>query len=234
MLNNFRRFEFKFLLTNDQFNSIKHDLLPYVNHDKHNKNNEPYNVRSIYYDNPQYESANEKIDGLLFRYKYRLRTYASKNDKNALFFFERKGRFNNYVFKERTDIKPNDIKYLNHSFRLKNSDLLDRFYKDLIIKNLKPIIIIDYKRLAFFSKFSDEFRLTFDSDLTALESDEIFPKNFRTVSLFPDKIVMELKFSHKIPIWFHKLIEKNNLTRVSISKVCSGLQRLGYVYDEGQ
>ena len=67
MLNNFRRFEFKFLLTNGQFNSIKHDLLPYVNHDKHNKNNEPYNVRSIYFDNPQYESANEKIDGLNYQ-----------------------------------------------------------------------------------------------------------------------------------------------------------------------
>ena len=234
MLNNFTRFEFKFLLSYSQFRLIKHDLLPYIKNDKHNKNNEPYDVRSLYYDNSQYESANEKIDGLLFRYKYRLRTYTSKFDKNTPFFFEKKGRYNNYVFKDRVNINAKDISSLKKLFKLKNSELLNQFYKDSIIKSLKPIIIINYKRLAFFSKFSDEFRLTFDSDLTAIESSEIFPKNFRSVCLFPDKIIMELKFSHKIPVWFHKLIEKNNLTRISISKVCSGLQRLGYVYDEGQ
>lgn len=234
MLNNFRRFEFKFLLTEVQFNSILIDLMPYVTQDKNNIIQKPYRVRSLYYDNSKFDSAYEKFDGLLYRYKYRIRTYSFSKKNNNLFFLEKKGRYNNYVFKDRFSIPASEIYKLDNYFSIKNNTLINQFYKDRILRKLNPVVLIDYRRLAFYSKFSEEFRLTFDSMINVLDSNVMFPKNPRNISLFPNRVIMELKFTYNMPIWFYKLIEKYNLTRTSISKVCSGLQRLGYIYDEGQ
>ena len=49
-----------------------------------------YFVRSLYFDNRLNSNFNEKVDGLLFRHKFRLRTYSEKFDKKSVFFLEKK------------------------------------------------------------------------------------------------------------------------------------------------
>ena len=49
--------------------------------------------------------------------------------------------------------------------------------------------------------------------------------------MYSDYKIMEVKFFRRIPLWFHRLIQKYNLKRVSISKFVVGMKFLGYAED---
>jgi hypothetical protein len=39
--------------------------------------------------------------------------------------------------------------------------------------------------------------------------------------------VLEIKFAHAVPAWFHAVVQSRELQRRSISKVCSAILALG-------
>ena len=44
--------------------------------------------------------------------------------------------------------------------------------------------------------------------------------------------ILEVKFRHHLPSWFHRVIQTHELRRISISKIVSGMETLGLAYDE--
>src|SRR6185436_2710754 len=71
------RVEFKYLVSNDLIDVIRRDLQPYVVADVlgGKDHDGEYTVRSIYYDTPQLECYETKLDGLKVRNKFRIRGY---------------------------------------------------------------------------------------------------------------------------------------------------------------
>ncbi len=240
----FARYEFKYILPLSQSQEIERDLQHFLQYDPFvlDKLNYQYQVRSLYFDDPSYSAFYDKIDGLHSRYKYRLRTYSVNETDKTSIFLEMKGRHNNLVYKHRIPIVLDDSSWADLSGELlianvlsnrQTSPVLEQFAFDRERKCLQGIALIDYQRRPYLSKFDEAFRLTFDANLQVTQADSLFP--CQSVSsgrkILPGYVILEVKFKHHMPAWFHTIIQAYELQRVSISKICAGMECLGLAED---
>lgn len=239
----FSRFEFKYVLPRDLRDEVESELShfvaldPYVKKQKEQK----YMVRSLYWDDEQLTAYNDKIDGLIHRSKFRLRTYTDDATAETARFLEIKGRHDSLVFKHRipVDIGPGDAAVSGADLsdlviaRTAESEVRNRFMLSVMKRRIKPYAVVDYLRRPYISRFDPEFRLTFDEQLRSVESDQLFPRNTdRKRRIAPGYTVMELKFRRHVPSWFHRIIQAYELRRRSFSKICAATVALGLVEDE--
>ncbi len=107
----FTRYEFKYLVNNNIANKIYKDSLNFMQQDKFARENNGYFVRSLYFDNYEYDNFFEKVDGIKYRKKFRIRTYnIEKITKNPI-YLEAKGRVEDRIFKKRFQIDNNDLDF---------------------------------------------------------------------------------------------------------------------------
>jgi hypothetical protein len=228
----FTRYEFKYLLGNNIANSIFNESLNFMKFDEYALKNKGYFVRSLYFDNYDYDNFFEKVDGIKFRKKFRIRTYDKKISEINPIYLEAKGRVQDRIFKKRFKISNQDLKFFyskrNISYLLdkyKKNSLINDFIYDVLRKRITPRILIDYKRKPLINKHGLYFRLTFDSNLVSSKSQTLFKeKNF----FFPQECkpgytILEVKFERSIPAWFHRTIQAYDLKRKSISKFVFGV-----------
>ena len=232
------RYEFKYILNKKISDQIEKEALNFMIYDGHVKKelNNKYFVRSLYFENNFSSNFYEKVDGMKIRKKYRLRTYSNFFDPKVPIFFEVKGRISERTYKKRINIKN---KYLNlflsqsQNFNLlnlyPNNEMIINFIFDSFRKNLKPLILVDYKRRPYINKFGLYFRLTFDTNLLSSKTNNLF-SNDKYSSWLECKAgytVLEVKFDRSIPAWFHRIIQCYNLKRKSISKFVLGMSSCG-------
>ena len=232
------RYEFKYILNKKISDQIEKEARNFMIYDGHvNKElNNKYFVRSLYFENNFSSNFYEKVDGMKIRRKYRLRTYSNFFDPKVPIFFEVKGRISERTYKKRINIKN---KYLNlflsqsQNFNLlnlyPNNEMIINFIFDSFRKNLKPLILVDYKRRPYINKFGLYFRLTFDTNLLSSKTNNLF-SNDKYSSWLECKAgytILEVKFDRSIPAWFHRIIQCYNLKRESISKFVLGMSSCG-------
>ena len=228
----FLRYEFKYILNEELRTNIEEELSHFMQLDPFVEQfeNKKYLVRSLYFDDPIYSFYYEKTDGLMHRQKFRIRTYITEYNKDIPIMLELKGRYNNFVYKHRTSIN-HDSENIKDVFRLlsplenKDNPVAKQYTYDKYKKNIKPIMLIDYQRRAFQSKSDYEFRITFDGELYGTQTTDLFPKDeLYKRKLIDGYTIMEVKFKKHIPPWFHRMMIKYQLNRVSISKYCTGME----------
>jgi len=225
------RYEFKYILNEATRKSIESELSYFMHLDNFVEQFEDkkYFVRSLYFDDPFFSFYYEKKDGLKHRQKFRLRTYSTQFNENIPIFLELKGRYNNFVYKHRTEIRLRNEQKNNNMELLSQIESLDnpiskQFVFDKYKKKITPVMLIDYKRRAYQSKYDYEFRITFDSELSGTHTNMLFPKNnLKNRKLIHGYTIMEVKFRKHLPPWFHRILIKYQLNRVSISKYCTGM-----------
>ena len=233
----FARFEFKYVLPKSIRDDVEQELQYFLAYDPYveTRPNHKYFVRSLYFDTPSFSSFYEKHDGLHTRSKFRVRTYTDDPNEKAPSFLEIKGRHNNLVFKHRTPLEAGGkaIQESGANFSDKilsiagESKVKDQFEYELYRKRIQPVALVDYWRRPYVSKYDPEFRLTFDECLCGTETETLFPESSdRRRALIPGYTVLEIKFRHHIPSWFHRIIQSFELRRVSISKICEAVETL--------
>jgi len=230
----FFRYEFKYFVNSKLSNIIFKEANNFMKVDEHaaiNKN-KGYFVRSLYFENKDYDNFYEKVDGVKLRKKFRLRTYSNKFNKETLIFLEMKGRNKDRVLKERVKIDNEDLVYFYSlknlhelSLKYKTNSLINDFIYDVYKKRIKPRILIDYNRKPLINNNGLYFRLTFDSDLVSSESKYLFESNSFNfpIKYKPGNSILEVKFERSIPVWFHRIIQARDLNRRSISKFVLGI-----------
>ena len=239
----FLRYEFKYLLPNPLREVVEAELGHFVDFDPFvtSQPNHKYFVRSLYFDDAVNSAFYEKVDGMLSRKKFRLRTYSRAASDRAPLFLEQKGRHNNLVIKVRTPLSEaatDDIDcqrerisnvIVRHS---KAGKVLDKFIHDLYKKDIRPVALIDYTRRPYISRLDTEFRLTFDDNLHATPTNTLWPTIEQgTKECVSGHTIMEVKFRYHMPAWFHAIVQSYNLQRVSISKIVCGMKVLGLAED---
>ena len=151
-------------------------------------------------------------------------------------FFEVKGRVSERTYKKRMRVKYQHLNYFlnqNHNFKLlnlyPNNEMIKNFAFDSLRKNLKPRIIVDYKRRPYINKFGLYFRLTFDTNLLGSKANNLFSddKYLSWLECKAGFTILEVKFDRSIPAWFHRIIQCYNLRRRSISKFVMGISTCG-------
>ena len=214
------RYELKYIITRQVADYLKYELGMLMPRDAHSISKEySYLIRSIYFDNLDNDAYFEKVDGIEIRKKYRLRMY--NNDKSFL-RLECKHKDGNMTYKEDSSITYEDaLKILDGDYwDVETEDeFLNRFLTEAKMKNLKPSVIVEYKRNAFVYPLS-EVRITFDEELKSGRfSDDFFNEDIPTVPLYPqDQMVLEVKCNEYIPEHILSIFTNVPMLRQAVSK----------------
>lgn len=238
-LQEFSRYEFKYLLDANRRKNIEREVQMFMSYDGHaiGDGGKSYFVRSLYFDNVAMKNFYEKIDGVRSRSKYRLRTY-STNAGDAPTFLEKKSRKINRVLKERTLISNDDTLLFKPPINLdkllsryQNNRLVNGFIGSTLRDILNPVLVVDYFRSPYTSQYDTNFRVTFDARLSAYPSDTLFSDGTGLSKVVAGYTILEVKFNRKIPSWFHRIIQAYNLERLSISKYVAAAKETGMAKD---
>jgi len=225
----FRRFEFKYHIPKQIADRIIPQMLNYMDYDPYVDEKEYYEVNSLYMDSHDFKSYHEKVDGIMNRKKLRVRSYTKGYDNESNMFAEIKRKSGEAILKDRIIIKGGDFKsFLENPFNLLKTEeyhgsFLNEFLYEYTSNNMKPVVLVSYKRKPFFSKFDRRFRVTFDYDLhVSKPNSHHFESEYDQI--FHDIVIMEVKFNGALPKWFHDIIEMYNLQKDVFSKYCQGIE----------
>ena len=177
-----------------------------------------YKIRSLYFDNDSSDAYYEKLNGVLYREKYRIRYY---NDDDSFIRLERKLKHNNMTSKDQINITREICdKIINGEVEeLEGTGLLEEFLSDMKRKHLKSSVIVDYTRLAYTYPVS-EVRITFDSKIkSGIYDYELFDYELPTVPVIEDKeVVLEVKFNEVLPETISMILSTIPMYRQAVSK----------------
>ena len=217
------RHEIKFIISKQMSLILKQRLALAMNVDKNSVNlDNTYFIRSLYFDDINSTAYYEKIDGVLYRKKYRIRIY---NNDSSFIRLERKWKHNNMTSKDQLKIsKENCINLLTNQFdnidkELLNNSLMKEFITDIKVFGLKPSVIVDYKRLAYTYPIS-EVRITFDEKIkSGLYNCNLFNINRITYDVIDNnEVVLEVKFNEVLPEHISIILQTIPMYRQAVSK----------------
>ena len=222
------RHELKFKISNNAAEVLKQKLSLVLDKDKFAYYSDgSYLIKSLYFDDIDSTSYYEKMDGVLYRKKYRIRMY---NNDDSFIRLENKMKHNNYTAKEQILIS-RDIysKILNGKLdEIYNpKGLLLEFINDAKTKCLLPSIIVEYHRIAFTYPVS-EVRITFDSNIqSGLYNYDLFNAKYpRFDVLEPGYQVLEVKFNEILPLHIANILNDIPAYRDAVSKfaICRSIK----------
>ena len=221
------RNEIKFIISKTMAEVLKQRLSLIMSVDTNSYNNDnSYLIRSLYFDNENSDAYYEKMDGVEYRKKYRIRIY-NFDDK----FIRLECKYNNMTSKDQILIdKELCSKIIDgkiDEIDLTKDNLLRQFALDYRLNRLEPSIIVDYNRVAFTYHVSD-VRITFDSKLkSGLYNYNLFDKDVATYSVIDDnQMVLEVKFNEILPESIALILQTVPTFRQAFSKyvVCRNIK----------
>ncbi len=229
----FNRFEVKYLVPHGLVTRLVDEIEGYVYPDPNWEGEWGYPVSSIYWDSDDLKLFWEKIEGIKYRRKLRFRRYG--DDPHV--FIEIKQRMDRTLQKRRVRwpieqvvelfghepefvepmVEPeepvaSEAVWLRHRYRL------------------RPRMAISYLRRAYYGSFEPDLRITFDRRVhyghTHVDIRERFEGGKYLVD--PRLIVMEIKYSDRVPLWLCKLATRHGLQMIRLSKYCTAVDHTFY------
>ncbi|MBU5307216.1 polyphosphate polymerase domain-containing protein [Clostridioides mangenotii] len=224
MKSNFKyRFEIKHIVSEADVISIKSKLCRIMNNDQNSSKNGKYTIRSLYFDTPKNKAVAEKLDGVPYREKFRIRFYNYNSDFIKL---EKKIKNNGMTLKFSASITKDDVeKILNNDIEFlkqREDSLLKEFYIKLKHTMLQPKSIVDYEREAYVYPLGN-VRITLDSNIRKVVNslDPFDYKSITTPIVENDMSVLEVKYDEFMPDFVRDLIQINKCSNTAMSKYVS-------------
>lgn len=186
--------------------------------------NGSYKIRSLYFDTVDDRDFHDKLTEQNCRQKIRLRVYSPQDSHVKL---ELKQKENIYQKKRTLLITREDALALidgRFSVLLNYGDpFAGEMFVLLTEGCYRPKTIIEYSRRAFMAK-ENNIRLTFDSDIRALEGDaRLFFQDLPFYPVLPgDQVIFEVKYNQFLLGYIMDLIRCVDRRSVSASKYCLG------------
>lgn len=229
MIKRFNRYEIKYSIPVSALAVLKKDLELFLGRDPHASESGFYSIASLYFDTPDLDCYRNKLDGLLFRRKLRIRVYPEQD--NGMAFVEIKQRVNRTVQKRRLPMTLKDAYAMCSGathFKLSEADdqeIADEVHFLVTALRLRPKNVIAYTRLAYVGHMVDPgLRLTFDTLVRTRQADFDLEVPKKMHIAFPANMaVMEIKANERVPHWLIGLLARHQCTLTRISKYCNGI-----------
>ncbi len=234
-----RRFELKYLVDEAITEPLRDFAACYLELDDYGvaRQNFSYPVHSLYIDSDDLDTYHASINGTKNRFKLRLRYYDSSPSSPV--FFEVKTRVDNCILKERCGVVRDAVPDLlaghlpdpEHliSKEPRHFATLQRF--NLLLNELqaRPKAHNSYLREAWVSPQDDSIRVTLDR---YIQIEPCFipmavTEMKRPTPVFPEFVVLELKFTTRFPNWFRDMVQRFNLMQFSSAKYAEGVVIMG-------
>ena len=223
------RNEIKFVINKDTAEILKNKLSHLMDIDANSTSDDnSYFIRSLYFDDLYSNAYYEKMDGVEYRKKYRIRLY---NSDTSFIRLECKYKHENKTSKDQILIDKSICdKIINgniEELNISEPNLLTKFVIDSRSRNLKPSIIVDYKRLAYTYPVSD-VRVTFDSKIRSGRYNyNLYDKDLTTYKIIDDnEVVLEVKFNEILPEQIAIVLSTVPMIRQAFSKfaICRSIK----------
>jgi len=214
------RHELKFIMSPSNAVVLKKNLRALMALDPNANEHGYYMVRSLYFDTLSGRAFFDKLDGVEFRRKYRIRYYNSNTD-----FIRLESKLKIHDLSQKTQERLD----LALAKRLMDRDtdgmdvsvdtVLAKFILDMKLNDLRPAVIVDYQRTAFIHPSLD-VRITFDEHIRSRVYDTaLFNTEFGSVPVMePDEVVLEVKYDEIIPQTIAEIIKQVPMIRQAVSK----------------
>ena len=213
----FKRYELKYMLTLEQKEKILKAMSPYMELDKYGRTT----IRNIYFDTDSYRLIRRSIEKPAYKEKLRIRSY-SQATADSTVFVELKKKYDKVVYKRRLPLCERDAMAwvcgeatcpVNTQIS-REIDYFSDFYG-----GLKPSVFLSYEREAYYDKGGGDFRVTFDDNILARQTDVSLCSDLYGEPILPEgKVLMELKCSGGIPLWMVEVLSRERIYKTSFSK----------------
>lgn len=158
-----------------------------------------YTVKSLYFDNYMDKALKEKVDGVDYREKFRLRYYGTDT---SFINLEKKSKKGGLCYKEKVRITKEECQKIiegDIGFMLKSdSNLLRELYAKMNYQLLRPKCIVTYVRESFVYP-AGNVRVTIDSEISASNSVHEFLNPELKVLKVCNTPVLEVKWDEFLP-----------------------------------
>ena len=178
-----------------------------------------YQIRSLYFDNYNDTALKDKINGINYREKFRIRCY---NKDFELINLEKKSKINGLCTKIKAPIsKAQAVAILSCKTEwMASSDepLIVELYTKMKSGQLRPKTIVDYNREAYVYG-PGNVRVTIDKNIrTGLFSTDLFNEKLPTVAAGDAPMLLEIKYDHFIPEVIASIVQLDGRRRTAYSK----------------
>lgn len=175
-----------------------------------------YEVRSLYFDNLFDKALIEKINGVNYREKFRIRLY---NGDTSFIRLEKKSKTGGLSSKQSAILTYEQADSLARgaSVRDSGSALLNELALKMDTQRLKPKTIVDYTREAFVFP-AGNVRVTLDYNIrTGLNAVDFLDNSCVTVPASAD-IILEVKWNEFLPSFIAQAVQLGSIQTSSFSK----------------
>ncbi|TDQ52894.1 polyphosphate polymerase domain-containing protein [Actinorugispora endophytica] len=234
-LHAFNRYEIKYLVDAAAVPVLRDEIAARMSADS-NGDRGAYGVWSLYYDTSRLRFYWEKIEGLKFRRKLRVRHYGDRSGvgEGTPVFVEIKQRVNRVTQKRRVALPYRLARELCDQRTMVEHDPRDRALVeeilDLLIRlDLRPSAMTGYQREAFVGSDADiGLRVTMDHRVRGRDRDfDLGAESENRFIIPPDRSVLEVKANERVPYWLTDLTARHNLQVQRVSKYCQAIEAYG-------
>lgn len=234
-LHAFNRYEIKYLVDELRVPELRRELAARMGTDPYSPRG-GYPVTSLYYDTPDLRFYWEKIEGLKFRRKLRMRLYghpAGCTDDTVV-QVEIKQRVNRVTQKRRIALPYSTARRLLDDRADIPCDPVQRPFVNEVTAlvgnlDLRPTVTTGYLREAFVGRDADlGLRVTIDHNVHGRDRDFHFASGAENRFVIPPKLaVVELKANERVPYWATDLTARLNMSVIRVSKYCQSVEAYG-------
>ncbi|MEV4477577.1 polyphosphate polymerase domain-containing protein [Nonomuraea sp. NPDC049504] len=234
-LHAFNRYEIKYLVDAATAGELRAEMERLLDRDEHSGEN-GYGIWSVYYDTRALRFYWEKIEGLKFRRKLRIRHYGDRFQVtgDTPVFVEIKQRVNRVTQKRRVRLPYRDAVALCDGRAMVAHGPSERAFLeevlDLVCRlDLRATAMTGYQRHAYVGRGADVgLRVTFDQRVRGRDRDFHLGADAENRFIVPPgKVIMEVKADEWVPYWLTDLTAERNLQVVRVSKYCQSVEAYG-------
>ena len=221
----FKRYELKYLLSQEQKQAVLRAMEPYMKLDKYGRTT----IRNIYYDTDTYLLIRRSIEKPAYKEKLRIRSY-SRAEPDSTVFVELKKKYQSIVYKRRISLPEEEamlwvagIRHCHKHTQIANEvDYFMEYYR-----TLHPAVFLSYEREAYYSIDESDFRVTFDDNILCRQEDLSLESQVYGTPILPEgKVLMEIKCSGGIPLWMVQVLSKEHIYKTYFSKYGTAYQTM--------
>ena len=220
----FNRYENKFLIDKETYETVSRRLLEHMELDEYNKRHEYYTISNIYYDTKDSYMIRNSLSKPAYKEKLRLRAYGIPEEDSKV-YLEIKKKVCGLVNKRRTTlqldeayefvrtgIKPQPDTYMN-------PQVINEIEYILKLYDLEPKLYLAYERKALFGSENRSLRVTFDTNIRTRRYDlRLESGDHGEYLLDGGQYLMEVKAERSIPLWLSGILADCRIYSTSFSK----------------
>lgn len=233
-LHAFNRYEIKYLAHERDVPRLRAEFAARMDTDV----NSPiggYPVTSVYYDTAALRFYWEKIEGLRFRRKLRVRLYGTSDGigEDSQVFVEIKQRVNRVTQKRRIRVSYEDALALCAGTDI-DCDATARPFVDEVRSlvgnlDLRPTVTTGYLREAYVGRDADlGLRVTIDHRVHGRDRDFHLGAQAENRFIIPPHLcILEIKANERVPYWVTDMTARMDMSVVRVSKYCQSIESFG-------